>query len=371
MVGLGLLVAGYIIWFFRDIVTWIIISWVLSLIGRPLMNLFLRIKIGRFQVNNTIAAGLTITTFLLGIGILLALFIPLIIRQAQNLASVDYYAIALTLEEPLTMLNEWMEQAGIKIRDKSLVEQVEDALRTYFNPNDFDPKTISNWLTNAIGVAGNLVITFFSIVFITFFFLQESKLFTRTLQSLTPNKYNEKIFHIVQDSTRMLSRYFSGVLLQMTIMTIGIYIGLTIFGVPNALLIAFFAALVNVIPYAGPIIGSAFAILLTISSNIGVDFYDVLFPLLIRVAAVFAIMQMIDNFILQPFIFSNRVNAHPLEIFVVVLAAAKIGGIVGMVIAIPSYTVIRIIARNFLSEFDIVRNITKGLDREKAPPGQT
>jgi predicted PurR-regulated permease PerM len=126
--------------------------------------------------------------------------------------------------------------------------------------------------------------------------------------------------------------------------------------------LAFFAALINVIPYLGPLIGAAFGIIITISSNLDLDFYTQMLPLLSKVVIVFAGMQMLDNFLLQPWIFSNSVLAHPLEIFIVILMGAQINGIIGMVLAIPVYTVLRVIARSFLSEFKIVQKITGGLN---------
>ena len=126
----------------------------------------------------------------------------------------------------------------------------------------------------------------------------------------------------------------------------------------NALLIGFFAGVINVIPYLGPIIGGIFGILITISSNLDVDFYTQMLPLLIRVVIVFGTVQMLDNFVLQPFIFSTSVLAHPLEIFLIILMGAQIGGITGMILAIPAYTVLRVVARVFLSEFKLVQKIT-------------
>src|SRR5690606_14562426 len=127
------------------------------------------------------------------------------------------------------------------------------------------------------------------------------------------------------------------------------------------------------IPYVGPIIGATFGVFVTISSNLEMDFYTQLLPLLVKVIGVFLFMQMTDNFILQPFIFSNSVLAHPLEIFLVILMGAKINGIMGMVLAIPAYTVIRLLARVFLSEFKIVQKLTGSLEErekkhEKHPP---
>lgn len=82
---------------------------------------------------------------------------------------------------------------------------------------------------------------------------------------------------------------------------------------------------------------------------------------MIRVLSVFIIMQIIDNFVLQPIIFSKSVKAHPLEIFLVVLIGAKLGGILGMVLAIPLYTVFRVIGKVFLSEFKVIQNLTRNI----------
>lgn len=355
---LGLILIGFVFWYFSEIVTYVLLAWVLSMIGRPLMNLFLKIKIGRFEAGTSIAAGLTIFTFFLGIVLFISLFVPMLIRQATNLAQVDYTAIAKALEEPLLHLNEFFAKYGLS-GEQTPSEQIEKNLKEYLNPTK-----ISTWLGSIVGVAGSTLIGFFSITFITFFFLKESQLFTKTLQNLTPNWADENISHVVSESSNMLSRYFGGIVIQVFLISMGLFIGLSVLGVPNAALIALLAALFNVIPYVGPIIGGSLGIFLTITSSLDLDFYNQMLPLLGKVALVFAIMQMVDNFILQPFIFSNRVYAHPLEIFIIVLVGAQVAGILGMVIAIPSYTVIRIIAKNFLSEFHIIQNITKGLKQD-------
>jgi predicted PurR-regulated permease PerM len=131
--------------------------------------------------------------------------------------------------------------------------------------------------------------------------------------------------------------------------------------IENAFLIGFLAGIINVIPYVGPLIGALFGVILGITTNLELDFYSQLIPLSFKIISVFAVMQMIDNFIIQPIIFSNSVKAHPLEIFIIILSAGTIWGITGMLVAIPFYTVIRVIAKEFLSEFKIVQLITKDI----------
>lgn len=360
LILLAFLVIGFVAWYFSEIVAYVLLGWVFSMIGRPVMNLYQKINIGKYQVGPSLSAGLTIITFFFGVALFFSFFVPMLIQQARNLAGVDYNAIAVSLQEPLENLNTMAEDYGLDFGDRTPTEQVEQTLKDYF-----DPQKITSWFGGLVGVAGSLMIGVFSIVFIAFFFLKDAQLFTRTLQNMTPNWADDNISNVVKESSSMLTRYFSGIVLQVIIITTGLFIGLTILGVPNALLIAFLASLFNVIPYVGPIIGACLGLFLTLTSNLSLDFYSAMLPLLGKVAIVFAIMQMVDNFILQPFIFSNRVYAHPLEIFIIVLVGAQVAGVMGMVIAIPFYTIFRIIAKNFLSEFDVIKNMTRGLEESK------
>ena len=210
--------------------------------------------------------------------------------------------------------------------------------------------------------ASSIVIGTISVMFISFFFLKERTMFTEFVAQLVPNKYDEGVREAVNDTTTMLSRYFSGLLLQMTFVTFFLSISLWIMGIQNALLIAIFAALINIVPYLGPMLGCAFALFITISSSLHLDFYQQTVPMLIKVGILFGSMQFLNDWIIQPLIFSNRVAAHPLEIFIVTLVGAKVGGIGGMILAIPTYTVIRIVAREFFNHIRIVQKITSTLN---------
>ena len=119
------------------------------------------------------------------------------------------------------------------------------------------------------------------------------------------------------------------------------------------------AAFINVIPYLGPLIGAVVGIFITISTNLDADFYAQTMPLILKVMVVFLTVQLLDNLILQPFIHSTSVMAHPLEIFLVIMVGAQIGGIPGMVVAIPAYTVIRVASRAFFNKFRIVQRMTR------------
>ena len=410
-----LAIIGFLLYYFSDIVIYIILAWVVSMIGNPFM------KFLRKYVNNNIAAALTLSAIVLLLALLISLFIPPLMTQARNLAQIDYAAVAKGLEEPVEDWKSWLEDKGliedldvkntqsreerqrpqnekvytqwvdldsvkmargdtlgldgtqlailinvasdaddgndeVQVETKGFVESMQDNIFHLVNPS-----RITGLFSTIVGFFGNLLIAIMSILFISFFFLKEQGLFDKILGSLVPNDYEGETVQAINESSQLLVRYFIGVLAQITVITIVVSIGLTLMGINNALLIAFFAALMNVIPYVGPLFGATFGMIITISSHLDMPFYSGMLPLLVKVLIVFAIMQLLDNFILQPTIFGRSVKAHPLEIFIVVLIGAKLGGILGMVVAIPAYTVLRVIGKVFFSEFKVVQRITQGL----------
>jgi predicted PurR-regulated permease PerM len=136
---------------------------------------------------------------------------------------------------------------------------------------------------------------------------------------------------------------------------------LLIFGIKNAVVIAFLCALLNLIPYIGPLIGAFLMVVLTMSSNLGASFSEVILPKTTYVMIGFMIGQLVDNFFSQPFIFSKSVKSHPLEIFLVIIIGGLLFGVIGMITAVPSYTALKVIMKEFLSENKIVKELTKNI----------
>lgn len=361
LIAISILVGAYLIYTFRSIVSYILIAWVLSMLGQPLMRFFQRyIRIGKYKAGPNFSAALTLLSYFLVVALIGALFVPLFIEQAYNLSRVDYDSIARTMQQPIEHFQHWLTNKGI-VDDGNAPEQW---LRNTFN-SSFDPTKIGKFISAVVSAASGLFVDISCIVFVSFFFLKEPGLFMSILTTLAPSKVEQQIHDAVKDISRLLTRYFGGILLQMSSITLYMWIFLSILGIQNALLIAFFAALMNIIPYVGPLIGGAFGILVTITSNVDMDFYSHLLPLIAKVALAFATMQMLDNYILQPRIFSKSVSAHPLEIFIVILMGAQVNGVSGMVLAIPVYTVLRVIAREFLYQYRIVQKLTENLEEEE------
>ena len=357
LVLLGVLALGALAFYFSDIVTYILIAWVLSMLGSPMVAFFQkRIHIGRFHMGSSLAAMITIFVFYMAILSIFWLFVPTIVAQARNLAAVDYYALGEKLRGPFSRLDVQLHQIGLIETGQSLATKTQQVLSNWFKPT-----LVGDFLEVFLGVAGNLFVTIASVTFILFFFLKENNLFLDIVHALVLNEQEQKVQLAVNKSSVVLTRYFRGLMIQILAFSALTTIVLYILGNRNAMLIGSFGGVLNVIPYVGPILGMIFGVFITISSNLDTDFALVV-PLLLNVVMTFVVIHLIDSNFLGPLIMSKSVRAHPLEIFIVILAAAKIGGIIGMLIGIPVYTVLRIIAREFFSEFKIVQRLTEHLD---------
>lgn len=358
----GVLVLGAVFWYFSDILSYLLMAWVLSMLGKPLMVFFLRhLRIGRFRVGMGGAAMLTITTFYAVLAGLVMVFVPTIVSQARQLAGVDYQALGEKLRVPFASLDLQLHQAGLLKSGESLGVRIQESLSVWFKP-----ALVGDFVGQFIGTAGNIVVAVASITFILFFFLKENRLFLDILHALVPNDLEAKVRHALEESSDVLTRYFGGLFIQTLCFSGVATILLWIMGVENALLIGVFGGIFNIIPYVGPIIGMIFGLFITVTGHVDGDL-ALMWPLLLKVAGAFMVTQFLDNMVISTIIFSKSVQAHPLEIFLVTMIAAKVGGVVGMVIGIPVYTVLRVIARVFFSEFKIVQRLTDHLDEEDPP----
>ncbi|MGC6491045.1 MAG: AI-2E family transporter [Flavobacteriales bacterium] len=349
---ISILIGLILIFYLKTVVAYIVVSVVLALIGRPIMHFLDKAKIKERSLPSIVKSSLTLVVLLTMFFGLFSLFTPLVIDEIRIISSIDFQSVLVELEEPINDLEFFLKENYLLNQNSSLDEELSSLVGLT------DVTTIFN---SAIGILGNSLIAIFSILFITFFMLKEKNLVTNFIIAITPANNVVKIKEALKNVKRLLSRYFIGIFLQLTTITIIVSIGLSILGIPNAILIGLLAGIINVIPYIGPLIGAFIGVFIGISTNLDLDFYSQMIPLILKICIVFGGMQLIDNFILQPIIFSNSVKAHPLEIFLVVLSAGTIWGISGMVIAIPFYTFLRVIAKEFLNEFKLIQELTKNI----------
>lgn len=353
-IAFALLVAAA--WYLSAIVIYIVISAVLSLIGRPLVKQLQKIKINNKPLPAAISAGVTLLVIWSILITFITVFIPLVVQEGQALSKINVNDVIENLEEPIQKLEAIYQEYSPNKHQKPLKDIAKERLRSLLSISNITG--IFSAVTSALG---NIFIALFSITFITFFFLKEKNMLTRFILLIVPTRWDSEALHAMLSIKKLLSRYFIGLVVQMSLIFTGITIGLSIVGIDfnHIMLIALFAALINVIPYIGPIIGILFGLTIGVATHLHLALYNELLPLLGYMTLTFLIVQILDNFVFQPLVFSNSVKAHPLEIFLVILAAGMLAGIGGMVLAIPSYTIIRVIAKEFFSKYRFVKKLTE------------
>jgi predicted PurR-regulated permease PerM len=356
---LVLLIIGFMIWRFYYIIAWVLVAAVLSFIGQPLVRLFDKIHIKKWRIPHAFSALLSLIVIVLVFLGLIAVFVPLILNQAETISRIDVGKLAQNLQGPLQWLDSKLHGFGVIPDGQTLQDFLVDKAKSLV-----DLGKVSSMIGNFISVAGNIFIGLFSILFIAFFFLKDENMFEDGLLLMIPEKHHSATRKVVAESKNLLVRYYIGVLLELLGVMSLIALGLWIFGVKNALLIGFFGGIMNIIPYIGPIIGSIIGIVLGVTSTLAEGSYNELLPAILKLAGVFLAVNFIDNNILVPIIYSKSVKSHPLEIFLVIIIGGGIAGLVGMLLAVPVYTLLRVIAKEFFQQFRVVKKLTETIDKE-------
>lgn len=350
--AVGVLAAVFLLLYFlyeiQTVLIYLIVALILTLIGNPMVNFFKR----RLKFNHIFATIATLLIFLLITFGFLMLFVPLIINQGENLSLLNTAEIEssiLRLTEKITVFLD-----SHNIDSAQMLKEANITSKINFN-------FIPNFLNMLLGTISSFGMGLASVLFITFFFLKDRLSFVTGAKKLIPDSHEEPILNSLDKINHLLSRYFIGLLIQLFIVFVLYLIVLLIFGIENAIVIAFLCAVLNIVPYIGPLIASVLAAILTMVSNLGSDFQSEILPVTIYVMIGFWIVQIIDNNVSQPLIFSKSVSSHPLEIFLVILIAGFLFGIIGMIVAVPLYTILKVIGKEFFPENVVIQLLTKNI----------
>ncbi len=343
-------------WYFSNIITYILISAVLSIICRPLLKILSKIRIGKQRLPRWIIATVGLVSLWVVAFMFFYFFIPLVANQLKELSSLNFIEVSYHLSKPLANLEHLIQSYVPGAEDFAFNTLLSDGIASIVNMHDVTSVfgSVANMLTS-------LAVALFSISFITFFFMKEENLFLGGIVMMFPKKYERSLSRAMASISKLLMRYFIGVFADafcvMTVLTIGLTFiaGLSF---QTSLVIGLIAGVLNVVPYVGPLIAAVIGLIIGASTHLDIISIGGIGTLLVKMISVFAIMKILDDTVFQPFIFSNSVKAHPLEIFLVILIAGSIGGILGMLIAIPTYTVLRVFAKEFFNKYRIVQRLT-------------
>lgn len=364
---LGFLLLGLFVWYFQFVVAWVFIAGIISLIGRPIAKKVSSLHIGKLKLGNAVGAAATLLAFYAVFGIALRLFLPVLYDEAEGISKINFEAFEASIEEPLMDIEALiLKYKLIELKpDESFEEYVWEKVTAFLSNNQ-----ITELMSNAFSIMGNFLFALAAITFISFFFLKEPGLFKNIIISIVPTGYEERANNILSRTKTTLRSYAIALVGQITIIFTIVFTGLSLislFGpgivtIKMALLMAAFAGVINLIPYLGPILGYAFGLLMVLVTNLDIFGESDLFLLVGVVTLVYAIAQGIDNFFTQPILFSKSVQAHPLEIFLIIIISGNIAGIPGMILAVPVYSFIRIFLKEFFSEYKVVRRLTAKMD---------
>ncbi len=336
--------------FFFKIIIYLAISLVLFLVGYPLTYRIEKIKIGNKKLPDSMAALITIIVIIGLVSGLFLVIIPPLVGEIKFLSALNFHEVLQNVLAQFPGLKSVLLKFG---NEEYIKQNISAHLKTLVNTDN-----ITMIVNNIFHYLGMLLGGTLCVLFITFFLLKDEQIVKQSLFAITPSGMDSEISDIFKTSKSMLSKYFVGLFIDMLFVSISVMIILSVLGIKNALLISFVAGLLNVIPYIGSVITMITAIFLGVSGCISAGTYELIGSTIYKIFLALLSINLIDGFIIQPLIFSKSVRAHPLEIFIVTLMGATIGGIFGMVVALPVYTLLRIVAKEFLTHLKFFKKIT-------------
>ncbi|MCM1177198.1 MAG: AI-2E family transporter [Bacteroidales bacterium] len=358
--GVLAVVIGALCWTFRSVIVYILIAGVLSLIGQPLMDIFGKIRIGKHRLPAWLCAIMSILLIFIVIFLVVTMLFPIVTSVISDISMANVGDTVKSISVPLQNFNDFLISRFPNLGNDFRIELfVVERLQKILNLS-----MLSTFLGSVTSFLTSLGIGIFSVVFISFFFFKDEGLFTKIITSVVPDRHETNVMDAMKDIQHLLRRYFLGLLTEVAGVATLNFLGLLLIarmGFNASIGIAVITGMLNIIPYVGPltggVIGTALAIVMKYFCAAGLGLNVSFWVFLLIVAAIFCVTQMVDNFLFQPIIYSSSIKAHPLEIFIVLLMAGHIGGIIGMLVAIPSYTVIRVICGKFFRRFKFIRKL--------------
>ena len=360
LIATGAAIVLGICWFFRDVITYILAAVVVSLIAKPLVNVLKKINIKGRHAPDWLLAVLALMLVLACFFTFAYIVVPITGGIIKNISLGSIETALKTMSVPLADFNSFLIRTFPRLGEGFRIEvAMVQELQNLFSVSHF-----SSWIGSAASFFTSLAIGLFSVVFIGFFFIKDDGLFTEIVCALVPNKHEKTTEKAISDIGHLLSRYFIGILVEVLGVALINFLGLSLIarlGVNAALGIAVITGIFNVIPYVGPFVGivtgTVLGLIIKYSSltPLGLDVSFWAFTAIL--IAILYFTQLVDNFVYQPLIYSTSIKAKPLEIFIVLLVVGYIGGPLAMIIAIPSYTVVRVIAFRFFGHVKAIRRL--------------
>lgn len=331
--GVGVaLVAGWLLWYFAGLIIYLIVGGLLAYLLRPLVDRVQGVGLGRVP-----AILITFMLILGGAAVLLTYIVPFAAQQIGDLSQL------ITVDAAQQVANYIEERLRLffPLEEGVIVEGVRQTINALTGGGVVGRDRVAETVSSVVAVFTNIFYAILIIPFITFFFLKDGVQIRRGMLRFVPNRYFEITLAILDKVERNLRRYFRALLVQGFSVAVVASLLLYVVGLDSALAVGVFTGLANTIPYFGPFLGFIAGTLVGVAQTGDL-------ALVPGVLVAMALTQIADNILFQPLIFSRAARAHPMIILFVVLIGAQLAGIIGMLIAIPVATTIRVVAQQIL-----------------------
>ncbi len=337
------LLSGFLVWYFRVILLYLFLAMCLTFILTPIVNAISKRRIKKIRIPRIFATIVAFIVLFAVIGLFFTTLFPLINHEIQLLKNINPAELTAIFDKQIYYFESLLIENKLSNQNPGFLKPFLTQKLNIIISEDNATTLISDIFTGLS--TGTIAI--FSILFITFFSLKDENLLKKSLANIIPGKYYVDYISVFNQIENLLSRYFVGLLVQATIISVIVSIALIILGIQNAILVGVLVGVINVIPYIGQVIAVFVAVLLGVASNIDIINSTELLGFVITICIIVIATQTLDSFIFQPLIFSKSVKAHPLEIFLMVFVGGTIAGPFGMFLSIPIYTALKVTYKGF------------------------
>ncbi len=318
---------------FSTVVLPIILAMIAYYLLRPILRLLEKVHIPR---------GWGILIIFLGAAGLLTLLIflvlPFLKYQFNNLVEEfpSYFRqLAFSTDEFLRSSIFSSLYSSLDVSPEKLLDSI---------PSDIGSKMaeaaggIASGITSFVGALTGFVLSIVTVPFILFYLLKDGEKLPNMLIKMLPPRMRPSAREIVVQADHQISSYIQGQILVAICIGIMVSIGFFIIGMKYALLLGVLAMFTSVVPYLGPMIAITPAVIIAIVTS----------PfMLVKLAIVWTVVQLIDGKFISPQIMGKSLQIHPITIIFVLLTAGSLFGVVGVILGIPGYAVLKVFVTHF------------------------
>ena len=293
-----------------------------------------------YLLNKKVPNGIAILLVMVGVIVIFIMIItslvPIIQKQLLDLVSqLPYYYQIISEQVEKFMQTGFFEtiQEQFNKINTDFIQSITERLNGILN------FTFSG-IGSVVGIIGDIVITIMTMPVILYYLLKDGNKVIPFVTRMFPTRSQHKISVMLNEMNQQVSSYIRGQITVAICVGFTYIIGYTLIGLPYGVTIGMIAGLLTIIPYLGSIIGLTPALIIGFVTNP---------TLALHVFLVFVIEQLIESRVLQPLILGSSLKMHPVTILIILLAAGKMFGLVGLLIAVPVYAVVKVFITHFFA----------------------